>query len=93
MSERHVEEAELSQIRTSSTLLTLINKTKSHLGIVALTTTKFIADAGIYTALVGMVLVLATNVYTAWLFLKVRNRFKNRKITTLYDLAMALYGE
>lgn len=93
MSDRHIDEAESSQVRTSSTFLTFVNKTKGHIGITALATTKFIADAGVYTALLGIALVLITNMYTAWLLIKARNRFKNHNITTLHDLAMILFGE
>lgn len=58
-------------------MLTFINKTKCHIGIVALALSKFIADAGIYTALLGIVIVFFANMYTAWLLLKARNRFKH----------------
>lgn len=74
-------------------MLTFINKTKCHMGIVALATSKFIADAGIFTALVGIFIVYIINCYTAWLILKARNRFKNHRITSLYDLALKLHGE
>ena len=93
MSGNDISEAEKTNIRTSNSLLTYINKAKCHIGIVVLATSKFISDAGLLTALVGIGIVYVANCYSAWLILKARNRFKNHTISSLYDLGVKLYGE
>lgn len=54
---------------------------------------KFIAEAGIITSFIGLLIVLSINIYGSWLLLKARNRFKRHQISTLDDLSVILYGE
>ena len=73
--------------------MTFTNTCKTFIGITALVTSKFISDCGLYTALVGTILLCMLNMYTMWLLIKARNRFKHHKIATLGDLAVKLYGD
>ena len=93
LSERHITDKERETIRTSAELLTFANLSKNFIGISALVVAKFIADAGIATAVVGAVITGVLNMYTMWLLVKARNRFKHDTITTLGDLGTKLFGE
>ena len=73
--------------------MTFMNTMKVYIGICALTTSKFLEETGLFTALLGTLIVLSLNLYASWLLLKARNRFKNHRVTTLGQLADLLFGE
>lgn len=66
---------------------------KIYFGIAAMCYAKFIAEAGVWTAAIGTTVVLCMNLYTIWLLVKARNRFKNERIVSLSDLGVLLYGD
>ena len=53
---------------------------------------KFIAEAGVWTAVLGTFVALIMNLFSMWLLIKARNRFKNERIVSLADLGVRLYG-
>ena len=52
-----------------------------------------IKDVGIYGAMIGFIYMGFICLYSTWLILKVRDRFKGRDIIDLSDLAVILYGD
>lgn len=93
MSDRHITERERREVRTSSLMLTIANVCKTFFGISGLATPKFISEAGIEISLVVILAICLLNLYTTWLLIKARNRFKNRPVSTLAQLGSLLYGE
>jgi hypothetical protein len=79
--------------RTSTMVFTSANVAKVYVGITLISISRSIADVGIYPAIVGFVYVCLMNMYSVWLILKTRNRFKNDNIVDITDLAAKLYGE
>lgn len=69
------------------------NLLKLYIGIVFISVSGCIAQVGIYCSVFGIVYVTTINIYCVYLLLKARNRFKNRHIVDICDLAVALYGE
>ena len=92
LSDRHLNEED-RQMRTSSLCLTAANVTKLYIGITLISVSKSIANVGIYTAIIGFVYVCLMNLYSVWLIVKARNRFRNHRIADICDLAAILYGE
>ena len=92
MSLRHVKKGDLA-VRTSTWVLTVANIAKMITGITLLSASMSISIAGIYTSLIGFTYVLIVNMYTLWLTVKTRNRFKHEKISDICDLSVKLYGE
>ena len=64
-----------------------------YFGITVISVSKAIQRAGIYTSIVGFVYIVTINIYTVYLLLKARNRFKSKQITDICDLTAELYGE
>ena len=77
LSDHHISEAEKASVRTSSDFHTIVNMTKTFMGITTLVLPKFIADYGLQTAFVGTIILATLNCYTMWLLVKARNRFKH----------------
>ena len=91
LSERHLT-ARDKAIRTSSSVLTALNVTKMYVGICIITVSRSIANAGLFTSLVGFTYIFAISVYSVYLIIKARNRFKHDKIIDICDLSLKLYG-
>jgi len=79
-------------MRTSDSIITSANVAKMYLGISFISTSKFIAQVGIYGAIIGFTYVVSINLYGVYLLLKARNRFKHDKIVDISDLAEKLFG-
>ena len=80
------------EVRTSNDLLTIVNTCKCYFGIAILAGASFIQQGGIYTSILVVVIITLMNNYSTFLLIKARNRFKNRQISTLADMADLLYG-
>ena len=93
LSVHHIGKEELEETRTSNTCLTFFNLFKTYFGIANLSYAKFLADSGVITGLIGIVIAVSINIYSVWLLTKARNRFKHEKIVSLADLGVKLYGE
>lgn len=92
MSDRHLTDED-RVMRTSSLCLTAANVTKLYIGITLISVSKSIANVGIYTAMIGFAYVCLMNLYSVWLIVKARNRFRSQRIVDICDLAAAIYGE
>ena len=79
--------------RTSSYLGTTINTMKMFIGITFISVPARIKDVGIYGAAIGFIYMTLICLYSTWLILKVRDRFKHRDIVDLSDLACIIYGD
>jgi amino acid permease len=66
---------------------------KLYFGIAMLGVPQGFSHAGIYGGLIGLLYIGTINIFCAWLLIKARNKFKNKSIKNLSDLAMELYGE
>ena len=91
LSERHMT-ARDKAIRTSSNVLTALNVTKMYVGICVITVSRSIANAGLFTSLIGFIYIFTVSIYSVYLVLKARNRFKHDKIIDICDLSLKLYG-
>lgn len=69
-----------------------MNSNKTFYAFSCLTICSFVADGGIYTSAICMAILMAINLYTTWLLIKARNRFKHREIVSLGDLCEMLFG-
>ena len=74
-------------MRTSNPIITSANIAKMYLGIAFLSSSKCIAQAGIYGAVIGFTYVVSINLYCVNLLLKARNRFKYDKLVDICDLS------
>ena len=92
LSERHMTSRD-AQIRTSGSLVTTMNVGKMYVGVCFITVSKNISSAGIYTSLIGFLYIFSISLYSVWLILKARNRFKHAKIIDICDLSQHLYGK
>lgn len=92
LSVRHLAEQDKEE-RTSTPSHALANLLNMYIGIAMISVSKIISLSGIYTALVGFFYVTAVSVYTTWLLIKARNRFKTKRIVDIGDLTAILYGE
>ena len=81
-------------IRTSSSLLTAANIMKMQIGISFISVSKSISQVGIYCSLIGFAYTVAINIWSVWLMLQTRNKFKDDPdIIDVCDLSVKLYGE
>ena len=81
-------------IRTSSTLLTAANIIKMQIGISFISISKSISMVGIYASFIGFFYTILINIWSVWLILQARNKFKNdHQIIDICDLSVKLYGE
>ena len=93
LSVNHISNEEMNSMRTSSTCATFFNLIKCYFGIAALSYARFIANNGVFTALIGVCISVSINAYSVWLITKARNRFKKDKIVSLIDLGVKIYGQ
>lgn len=65
-----------------------------YVGIAFISTAKPIQQAGLYGSIIGFVYTIVQTIFSVYLMLKSRNRFKNLKkpIVDIGDLAMVTYG-
>lgn len=74
-------------------MLTFANVTKCYIGISMISVSKSISRVGIYGSLIGFAYVASLNLYSLWLLLKARNRYKYDRIVDLPDLCARVFGE
>lgn len=74
-------------------MLTSANVTKSFIGITMISVSQGISQVGIYGSFVGLAYVTALNIYSLWIVIQARNRFKYDRIVDLPDLSARLFGE
>lgn len=74
-------------------MYTLANVCKLYIGICMQAVPQGFTQAGLYGALLGLAYILAVNMFTTYLLLKARNKFKREHISNLSELAFLLYGE
>lgn len=93
LSVHHITKEEMEDTRTSNNCMTFFNLFKTYFGIAALSYARFVADAGVITGVIGIIIALSMNVYSVYLLAKARNRFKRDKIVSLADLGVKLFGD
>lgn len=54
---------------------------------------KFISEVGIYSAIIGSLILLVITLYCQSILIQARNRFKKDRIVDIGDLGAKLYGE
>ena len=91
-STKHITKHEKKQ-RTSSWYLTAANIAKMYLGIAFISVPMFVKQAGLYGAIIGFAYVSFVSIFTTYLLIATRNRFKRENIVDVCDLAARLYGE
>ena len=64
-----------------------------YLGIAFISGCKSVGSAGVYGSIIGCTYILVVSAFCTYLLLKARNRFKNREVIDLADLARLLFGE
>jgi amino acid permease len=80
-------------MRSSGYIHSLLNVFKGYIGISFLAIPHGFKQVGIYGAVIGLFCILLLNLYTVWLLIKARNKFKRTRIMSLSDLAEAILGE
>ena len=81
-------------MRTSSNFLTAVNFVKMSIGLAFISQSKGVQQAGFYGSAIGATYVLAINIFSVYLIVKARNRFKrDANIVDICDLGARLYGE
>jgi len=73
--------------------MTLANVCKMYVGIAFISTPKSVAQCGIYGFIVCVVYVVLSTIYSIFILLKARNRFKREEVVDICDLGAKLYGE
>jgi hypothetical protein len=91
MEEKHT--GSHKDLRSSSYLTTVANVTKMYVGISFISGSMPISQAGLYGSIFGFIYVITINMYTVWLMVKARNRFKNQRVVDIGDLSALLFGE
>ena len=64
-----------------------------YLGIAIISGPKSVEQAGLYGAAIGYTYVVMINIFSMYLYIKARNRFKHERIRDNGDLAQRLYGD
>ena len=64
--------------------MTTANLMKMYLGIAFISTPKSIGEAGLYGAIIGFVYIILMNIFSVYILLKARNRFKRETIVDIY---------
>ena len=88
---RHLTRQQIGK-RTSTFVYTSANIVKLYIGIAFLGVPEGFADAGIYGAIMALLWILIINIFTTYLLVKARNKFKHLDIVNLSDLAVVCYG-
>ena len=78
--------------RKSPWYLTIANTAKTYLGIAIFNSPKSVSQAGIYGAVIGYLYIAIINIFSMFLLLKARNRFKRERIVDFGDMGRRLYG-
>ena len=74
--------------------MTIFNFINISVGLSFLSVTMTIAQAGVIAALVGSTFVVLVNLFSMYLIVKSRNRFKrDSRIIDICDLGATIYGE
>jgi amino acid permease len=87
----HLTELEKEK-RTSSTMYTLANIGKLYLGIAFLGLPKGFISVGLFPAISGLIWILLLNIFTTYLLIKARNKYRMDSIASLSDLAEKTLG-
>ena len=67
---------------------------KMQIGISFISVSKSISQVGVYGSLIGFAYTVAINIWSVWLMLQTRNKFKDdHEIIDVCDLSVKLYGE
>ena len=74
-------------------MLTAANLLKMYVGIAFISTPKSVSQEGLYGTAILFVYIVAVNLFTTYILLKARNRFKRDHIVDISDLSAKLYGE
>jgi amino acid permease len=90
-SNRHIKPID-ARIRTSTWILTAANLIKMYIGISFISVPKSVREAGIYGSVIGFIYVAVANIFSVYILLKARNRFKGIEIIDISDLSAVLYG-
>ena len=64
-----------------------------YLGIAIISGPKSVEQAGLFGAAIGYTYVVLINIFSMYLYIKARNRFKKERIRDNGDLAQRLYGD
>ena len=89
---RHLSDDE-KLVRTSTPYYSVLNLFKSYIGISFLAIPYGYKQVGIYGATLSLLLILAINLYSVWLLLKTRDKWKSHRIQNLSDIAKILFGD
>jgi amino acid permease len=63
-----------------------------YIGISFISVPKSVREAGIYGSIIGFIYVAVANIFSVYILLKARNRFKRIEIIDISDLSAVLYG-
>lgn len=63
------------------------------IGITMISVSQGISQVGIYGSFLGFTYVTVINLYSLWILIQARNRFKYDRIVDLPDLSARIYGE
>jgi amino acid permease len=74
-------------------LLTASNWAKLCIGITTISLSKSIEQTGIYLSIVGILYVTFVNLYSQYLIIQTRDRFKHSIIVDIPELGVKLFGE
>lgn len=69
-----------------------VNLLKIYFGLFMLNTPQGVLKVGIMGSAIGLLILLAMNVFTTYLVIKARNRYKMHEISTLGHLALVCFG-
>lgn len=70
----------------------IVNMLKIYFGLFMLNTPQGVLKVGIFGSAIGLFILLVMNIFTTYLVIKARNRYKMHEIGTLGDLALVCYG-
>lgn len=92
-SEHHLSQ-KAKKLRSSTIFFTSVNLVKMCFGLGFISVSKGISQAGIIGAVIGAIYVTYLNLFTSYLIIKARNRFKDDPlIVDICDLGVKLYGD
>lgn len=79
-------------MRTCSTSETVFNVMKMFFSVSFLIMPKLVQKAGVWTAIVGLIILYAINIYSSWLLVEMRSQLRHLNIANMADIAYHLYG-
>ncbi|CDW73229.1 UNKNOWN [Stylonychia lemnae] len=79
-------------LRTSTHYYSLLNIFKGYIGISFLAIPQGFAQVGLYGATIELILIMILNLYSVYLLVKARNKYKRQPIRNICDLCEQIFG-